>query len=394
MPLTLVVTDGEQRAALATVRSLGAAGHRVHVVASRARSLSGASRWCASESVLPDPLRQSAAFASRLAELAESLGADVLLPVSEAALLAVLPVRARFRAAIPFPALERFDAICDKARVLEAARAQGIAVPAQRRIESAGEAPGSWEGRYPVVLKPSRSVVGGAGAGRAKTAVSYAATPAALDDALRGMHPDAFPVLLQQRIEGPGTAISVLLWEGEVRAAFAHRRIREKPPSGGVSVLRESIALDPALLARSVALLQAFHWNGVAMVEFKVDAATGTPYLMEINGRLWGSLQLAIDAGVDFPDLLVRAAMGERTTPVMDYRLGTRTRWEWGDVDHLLARLRRSPAALSLPPGAPGRLRTIADFLADFASGGRLEVFRASDVRPFLRETADWLRRR
>ena len=47
-------------------------------------------------------------------------------------------------------------------------------------------------------------------------------------------------------------------------------------------------------------LLDELNWHGVAMVEFKVTE-DGTPYLMEINTRFWGSLQLAIDAGVDFP---------------------------------------------------------------------------------------------
>ena len=68
-----------------------------------------------------------------------------------------------------------------------------------------------------------------------------------------------------------------------------------------MSVYRESVAADPDLVRRSRALLDAFGWCGVAMVEYKLDERTGTPYLMEVNGRFWGSLQLAIDAGVDFP---------------------------------------------------------------------------------------------
>lgn len=394
MPLTVLVTDGDQRSTLATVRSLGRKGHRVFVAAAGQNSLAAASRYCAGELVVPNPLRNGDAFVAELERAVSAIGADVLLPVTESSLLAVLPARDRFSAALPFPSADRFAAICDKALVLESARAQGIAVPLQQRLESAGDIATTWEGRYPVVLKPSRSVVFRSAAARAKTQVTYAADAASLDAALRAMDPGDFPVLLQQRIEGPGTAISVLIWDGELRAAFAHRRIREQPPSGGVSVLRESIPLDRDLLARSVALLREFDWNGVAMVEFKVDAATGTPYLMEINGRLWGSLQLAIDAGVDFPDLLVRAARGEHTAPVTDYQVGVKTRWEWGDLGHLHARLRRTPEELSLPPGAPGRLRTLAAFLATFASGSRLEVFRPSDPRPFLRETSIWFRNR
>jgi predicted ATP-grasp superfamily ATP-dependent carboligase len=388
-----VVTDGEQRSALATVRSLGRAGHTVHVCASRPGSLSSASRYCVSETVVPDALRQPDAFVSAVAEVATKCRADVVLPVTESALLAVLPDRERFSAALPFPSAEQFDWVCDKARVVEAGKGNGIAVPAQHVVHSREEAVDYSDARFPLVLKPSRSVVGPLGA-RERVGVLYANDRRELKLALQRLSSDAFPLLMQERIEGPGTAISLLLWEGELRAAFAHRRLREKPPSGGVSVLRESVALDAELLARSAALLRDVDWRGVAMVEFKVDARTGMPYLMEINGRLWGSLQLAIDAGVDFPSLMVRAAMGVPAPPVLEYEVGVRTRWEWGDVDHLVARLRRSRADLALSDDAPGRLQTVQEFIRAFGPGNRPEVFHRDDPWPFLRESADWVRGR
>src|SRR5690606_13787541 len=259
--------------------------------------------------------------------------------------LAVLAARDAFDGRIlPFPDLTRFRDISDKARVTRAARERGIAVPAQIVLETpedARHAPGPL--RFPLVIKPSRSVVDAAGR-RAKLTVVHALDRASLDAALRDLPPAAYPVLLQERIVGPGIGIFVLLWDGELLAAFAHRRIREKPPSGGVSVLRESAVLDPSLLNASRGLLEAFDWQGGAMVEYKVDQQTGTPYLMEVNGRFWGSLQLAIDAGVAFPALLVAAASGRAVQPVTRYRVGIRSRWWWGDVDHLLIRLgRRDP---------------------------------------------------
>jgi predicted ATP-grasp superfamily ATP-dependent carboligase len=184
------------------------------------------------------------------------------------------------------------------------------------------------------------------------------------------------------------------MWDDAPLAVFAHRRLREKPPAGGVSVYRESIPADPVLVQSSVALLQHFQWRGVAMVEYKVDESSGTPYLMEINGRFWGSLQLAIDAGVDFPTLLVRAAAGEHVASVTSYRVGVRSRWWWGDVDHLLARLRHSPRTLALPPGAPGRFRTFLQFMRLWSPPDRNEILRARDPVPFLHETLEWLHRR
>jgi predicted ATP-grasp superfamily ATP-dependent carboligase len=215
----------------------------------------------------------------------------------------------------------------------------------------------------------------------------------ALAAVLGEMPADAYPLLVQERIVGPGVGVFLLIWQGQVRAAFAHRRIREKPPGGGVSVVRESIVADPRLLALSEELLKQFDWEGVAMVEYKVDARTQTPYIMEINGRFWGSLQLAIDAGVDFPALLIDVLQG-RQTSLPAYHAGVRTRWWWGDVDHLIARLRHSDAALALDPGAPTRSRAVLDFLAAFRPGYRNEILRWRDPMPAFRETLDWLRRK
>jgi hypothetical protein len=156
-------------------------------------------------------------------------------------------------------------------------------------------------------------------------------------------------------------------------------------------VYRESIAADPGLVARSRSLLERCGWDGIAMIEYKVDAATGEPYLMEINGRFWGSLQLAIDAGVDFPALLVALALGERPAPVTSYRIGIRSRWWWGDVDSLLLRLRRSASELALPPGTPGRGRYLLDFLKLWRPGDRSEILRVDDPKPFFHETHEWL---
>ncbi len=211
---------------------------------------------------------------------------------------------------------------------------------------------------------------------------------------LAGIPAEGFPVLLQERVVGPGVGVFLLVHEGRALARFAHRRIREKPPSGGVSVYRESIPVPAGLGDSSLALLRSFNWSGVAMVEYKLDAATGVPFLMEINGRFWGSLQLAVDAGVDFPAMLVDTALGRIPSPVTSYRTGVRSRWWMGDVDHLLARFRRSAVELALPPGAPGKGRALLDFLRLWWPGDRAEIFRWNDPRPQVRELAEWVRGR
>lgn len=391
---TVVVTDGNQRAALALVRSLGASGFRCIVTSSVARSIAGVSRHATREVLLPDALETPAEFVEGLADVARAEDAALVVPISEPSMLAVLPERARFAPAIiPFADAATFAAVSDKRRLLQAAEALGIATPRQVVVADADAASALDVARiaFPVVLKPARSVGEHAGQ-RSKLGVSYASDASELRHRLDDCHPSAFPLLLQQRIVGSGTGVFLLLWNGELRASFAHRRLWEKPPSGGVSVYCESTALDETLLEQSRKLLERFDWRGVAMVEYKRESVTGTPYLMEVNGRFWGSLQLAVDAGVDFPRLLAQAALDISSRPSTPYRVGVRSRWWWGQVDHLLARIRRPDLGKWLPPGTPGMASTLAQlFLAPWRAGEREEVFRWSDPRPFWYETTRWL---
>jgi predicted ATP-grasp superfamily ATP-dependent carboligase len=388
----VLVTDGEQRAALAVVRSLGRAGHDALVCATGSRSLAGLSRHCAGRLVVPDPLTDPLPFVDALAAACTEHRVQLLLPIAEPAILAILEQRERFPGVrIPFPDAGTFRRSCDKAAVLEAAAIAGLHVPQQRIVTSPEFDVDDLE--YPIVVKPARSV-GEADGTRLKVGVRHAATAADLRSLARSLPPQAFPLLLQQRIVGPGMGVFLLVHEGRLIASFAHRRLREKPPAGGVSVYRESVAMDGALLRQSMSLLSRLGWDGVAMVEYKVDATTGRAFIMEINGRFWGSLQLAVDAGVDFPVILVEAALEGKTSCFTGYRTGVRSRWWCGDMDHVLARIIRSKQRLALPPDAPPLSKVLGGFAVLWRPGDRSEVQRLGDPLPGLYEIAQWFRGR
>src|SRR5438093_8594901 len=274
--------------------------------------------------------------------------------------------------------------------MLEVARTAGRAVPPTLVLETraAGERlPGPEF--FPAVVKPHRSVIpaGSQHGERRKVGVSHVADAAACRTVLAGLPDGAFPVLLQQRVDGPGEGLFGLRWNGRMVATFAHRRLREKPPEGGVSVYRQSIAPPAALLAAGTTLLARLGWQGVAMIECKRGLATGRFVFMEVNGRLWGSLQLAIDAGVDFPALLVACALGSHVPSVGSYRVGVRSRWFWGDVDHLYLRLRHGNGAGGTGKAGAGRLAAVRDFLRFRPGREREEIWRWRDPIPFVVET-------
>ena len=157
-------------------------------------------------------------------------------------------------------------------------------------------------------------------------------------------------------------------------------------------MLRESIELPKPMTDYAVKLLEQVKWHGVAMVEFKVEKASKIPRLMEINGRFWGSLQLAIDAGLNIPYLLYQVTSGQSVAiPDNSYRVGTQSRWFLGDLDHLLMRLTKTNATLHLGPDAPSRWRCAVEFARLFRRDLHYEVESLSDPRPALEEYRAWI---
>jgi len=135
--------------------------------------------------------------------------------------------------------------------------------------------------------------------------------------------------IIQERIsyKGAGFGVSVLMdCNSNCIAHFTHQRIHQYPISGGPATNRISI-IYPELLELSIKLLKSLSWIGIAMVEWKMDINTNTPKLMEINPRFWGSIELAVRSGVDFPALYAAIAKGEKVNHITNYRVGIKCRW-------------------------------------------------------------------
>jgi predicted ATP-grasp superfamily ATP-dependent carboligase len=379
---SVLVTDGDERATLAVVRALGGAGIRVTVGSAGESSMAGSSRYCSKRLCYPSPRGEGTRFQDFLERELGKGGYRVLIPMADITSNLVGEARSRLEplAALPIPSLACIERAQDKGQVLSVARELGIPCPATLKFQPGADL--SRVGRtigYPAVIKPrfSRFRVGQSWV---SGFVETAGNEYDLTSKLLAAHTRIPDPLIQEQLKGEGRGVFLLLWDGELKGAFCHRRLREKPPWGGVSVYRESMPLDENLVEKSLRLLKALGWNGVAMVEFKVDARDGVAKLMEVNGRFWGSLQLAVDSGINFPLLLYRLACGENVPAQLDYKEGVKSRWLLGDLDHLLIRLRHSGSANGLP--GPSKLRACMDFFKLHERDLHYEIFRLDDPRP------------
>lgn len=373
----VLLADGAPPAALAVARSLVGAGYAVE--ATRDRPSDRAPR---SRGVLPRPMegphRGLRRFADALLEACGEGERPLLLPCSDAALLAVETRRREFEAAavLPLPGAAVLERMLDKSLTLEAARAAGVAVPRTAVLRGTGNGDGL-DLSFPVVAKPVRSKWALADGTVRSAGALHAPDAAALRVALRALREEGAPgALVQEYVPGTGRGVGVLMRAGAPAALFVHRRLREVHPAGGPSAAAVAEPPDPALVEPAVALLREMGWEGLAMVEFRREGA-GAPVLMEVNGRPWGTLQLAVSAGVDFPRLWAEGYAG----PPPPWRAGRRVRWLAGDLRRT-ATVFRGP-----PPGYPGRWPSRAGALADLLLGWAPDlVFRWGDPGPFLAE--------
>lgn len=393
--MKVFVTDGNERPALAITRSLGQRGISVLVGEEQPVSLASSSRYCARHVTYPSPYRCPDAFEQFLLDFVERERVDVLVPVTDVTTYSMSLTQGALRrhSALALPPFEAFECVTHKWSLLQYAERCGIPIPRTHFTDGmTGLEDLVDQIEYPAVVKPVRSRFL-TNRGWLPASVHYAHSGTDLWRLFREKeYLAAYPSLIQERVVGPGVGLFVLFDHGKPVTAFAHRRLREKPPSGGVSVLRESIPLEPRLRDYAVRMLGPLGWHGVAMMEYKQDRRTGNLILMEVNGRFWGSLQLAIDAGVDFPYLMCELALGHRSEVSQTYRAGVKSRWLLGDLDHLLLRLLNSDCELHLPDAAPSKLRTLADFLKFAEPGLHYEVVSRDDPRPFFFELCQYAR--
>ncbi|MCI0585487.1 MAG: ATP-grasp domain-containing protein [Planctomycetes bacterium] len=328
----VLVTDAGRGSGLAVIRSLGRAGWRVVAASDDPRALGFLSRHARERLVYPDPGARPAAFVEALLGAARERRIDLIVPVTDEAIHPLAHARDRFRgvSAVAMAEPEALALVTDKERTLELARSLGVPVPETRVVRTAEEArAAASELRFPLVLKPAVSRLYLPEEDRVvRGSVTYAGDPEELEQRLSPLL-GRQKVLLQEYVAGVGVGVELLVFEGRPLLAFQHRRLAEIPLTGGASAWRESVPLDPRLYGHARALVGALRWTGLVMVEFKTGASER---LMEINGRIWGSLPLATRCGVDFPGALASLLLdgpppkaATNGAPPCEYPAGVRT---------------------------------------------------------------------
>jgi predicted ATP-grasp superfamily ATP-dependent carboligase len=387
--MRILVLDGNQNQAVACVRSLARQGHVVRVGESSAWSKAGWSRYSSGSFRYASPPTDPQSFVSDVVAEAGKQSGTLVLPTTETTTLLISAHRERLTAVnarFVLPAHVDLLRAVDKSQTTALAQSVGLAIPNTYSASSMDEVRDvSTQIQFPVVLKPKTSQEESRqGSMRATGRPRYARNADELLKAFADMQRICSAVLIQEFVEGTGTGYFALMNHGELRAEFAHRRIRDVHPTGSGSALRESILPTPQIREASLAMLRALNWHGVAMIEFRLRA-DNVPVFLEINGRFWHSLPLACYAGVDFPALLAKMAECGDVDPPPTYKVGVQCRWLVGDFRHLIEVWK------GRPPGYPGEFpRRLPTLLAELTP--KPGMFHDNFVwRDPLPEFGDWI---
>jgi predicted ATP-grasp superfamily ATP-dependent carboligase len=260
-------------------------------------------------------------FAEAIVDGADRADANVVLPGTESALLALAAYADRFAPDMALGVCPPRTTVVatDKVATLARAADAGMRVLSAQVLGVDGP-PEAGEVRFPVVVKPMRS--GSHQTRRADDAEQLVLALAALPDGA-GM--------VQAYVEGRLLNVNGVAWKGEVIADVHEQALRTWPADCGPVSYAQTIRPEAQLGEQARALIAALDWSGVFNLQF-IEAETGL-YLVDVKPRLYTTIGLAVAAGANLPAIWVELLLGRRPQ-VAPYRVGVRLRSE-GDVRSL-----------------------------------------------------------
>lgn len=383
MPKVLV-TDSSERAALAVIRSLGKRNIEVTAGDSLNFNAGFLSKYCRHKVLYPSPKKDCQRFVKALLRLFRKERYDLLIPITDLTATLLSKYKEEFEpyVEVAIPSYDVAMNVFDKAKTIRIAADHNIPYPKTFFIEDAESVKAvANDVKYPAVIKPRSKIllVNNSAVTMKVTAKNYVynsenliANYAEIISQYKELVESNNLPLIQECVSGVGYGVEALMHKSGSKATFVHKRLREYPLTGGASTLRISVK-NREMKEIGLEMLKALNWYGVAMVEFKIDRRDWRPKLMEVNGRFWGSLPLAIASGVDFPYLLYKMMKEGDIDSQIDYKIGVMQRWLLpGDLLWVLAALRYGHA----------KLHAVKDFFASFTVPD--DVISVDDFLPFF----------
>ncbi len=374
--MSVVVPAITAGSSLACIRSLGRRGIPIIAAGESGDSPAFDSKYVTESVRVPSPTDDISGYRDGLLSLTERPDVETIVPLREPESYVLSEFRESFaeHVATPWPDAETMTVARDRNQLFQRAQEVGIPAPKTRLLSEWDDWTGQTvvKSRYTVLVEDDRTTYPG---------VEFVSGEPDADRLVREMGHE--PIVQECIPDGTECGFFALFDHGDPVATFQHRRIRSYTYSGGASVFRESVS-HPKLRDQGLRLLSALDWHGPAMVEFRRDPRDGQFKLLEVNPRFWGSLQLAVHAGVDFPYRYYQLARGIRESDT-GYETGVGSHILRGELVYLLSLLRDDYDHVERP-SIPGETATV---LASLLSQPNFDYLSRDDPKPFARDVVN-----
>jgi carbamoyl-phosphate synthase large subunit len=275
--------------------------------------------------LIPYPSSGTKVFLNRILEIHERERIDLIIPNFDAELYTFIKsekLLAGHGIRTFLPSLEQLEE-CSKSRLPLYGKKYGVKVPDSKEITAVGDISSCMEDfDFPVLIK-----------GKFYDAFF------AYNSEQVGAHFNkiaskwGLPVIVQEYIKGTEVNV-VALGDGEGRtvAAVSMRKqyITDKGKAwGGITID------DPHMMEITRNLIRKTKWKGGMELEM-IRTSSAEYYLIEINPRIPAWVYLAVGAGQNIPEALVKLALGEDVPTMEHYQTGKMfIRYSWdmlGDI--------------------------------------------------------------
>lgn len=379
----VLILGEDTRSFLAVIRSFGRKNFEVHVGWCPKGSLALHSKYISKVHEIPEYSPNDDSWMKTLIKILKLEKFDLVIPCNDQC---IIPLQKNRRLLEPMASIyllddATYDIAFNKIKMNSLVKSLGINFPKDLVVSNADEIKYIMaELSFPMVLKPEYSF--SPNDLKTQNIVKIVNNREELEICLKSMALKG-RVSAQEFFIGRGVGIELLAKNGKILAAFQHERVHE-PLFGGGSSYRKSVDFNHDLLQAAEKIIQKLNYSGVAMVEFKVDKKNRKWAFMEINSRFWGSLPLAIAAGVDFPFYLYQLMVGGKNNFNIEYKKGIYCRNWWLDANWFKNNLKadkNNPNLITL-----SNRQVFKEFLNVMLLKEKSDTFVADDPAPGLIE--------